>query len=142
MNAELPVDNIMTRPVVTIKPETQLNRIHDLFEENRFHHLVVMDHGQVVGMVSKSDYLKVQYMVSHGWNGQSGVQDRYADLRAKHIMTPNPLQVELGDSIGLAADIFRANHLHALPVMDGEELAGILTAHDLLNYAFKEPIDL
>jgi acetoin utilization protein AcuB len=57
---------------------------------------------------------------------------------AGDIMSREPLKIESADTIGLAADIFRANALHALPVVDDGELVGIVTSHDLLNYAYSE----
>jgi acetoin utilization protein AcuB len=60
----------------------------------------------------------------------------YKEMRAEDIMSTNPLSLEPEDTIGLAADIFKANALHALPVVDEGELVGIVTTHDLLTFAF------
>jgi acetoin utilization protein AcuB len=55
-------------------------------------------------------------------------------------MTPEPIVVDPDDSIGLAADIFLVNTLHALPVVEDNRLVGIITTHDLLKYAFAEAV--
>ena len=75
-------------------------------------------------------------MLATTWSGETVWQDMYKEMRAEDIMTANPLSIESADTIGLAADIFRANALHALPVVDDGELVGIVTTHDLLTYAF------
>ena len=53
-------------------------------------------------------------------------------------MTKNPISVRSDDTLGLAADIFEANSFRALPVVDENELVGIVTPYDLMRYAFKD----
>lgn len=137
MDTSIPVSEIMTRQVVHIEPDTSIDELHRLFERNHFHHIPVLEHGRLVGIVSKTDYLKVRHVLAITWEGLTVVQDIYKDMTVSDIMTREPLKVESSDSIGLAADIFRANTLHALPVVDDGELVGIITPHDLLNYAFQ-----
>jgi CBS domain-containing protein len=33
------------------------------------------------------------------------------------------------------------NRFHCLPIVDDGELVGVITSHDLLAYAYKNPID-
>ena len=137
MDTSIPVSEVMTRQVVHVRPDTAIDELHAQFEKNTFHHIPVLDHGRLVGIISRSDYHKVRHVLAITWEGLTIVQDIYRDMTVSDIMTPNPLQVESSDSIGLAADIFKANTLHALPVVDDGELVGIITSHDLLNYAFQ-----
>ncbi|HJW28946.1 MAG TPA: CBS domain-containing protein [Saprospiraceae bacterium] len=133
------ISGIMTREVVTISPDTSLERVHEIFNTYRFHHLVVVDQDQAVkGIISKSDYHKVRHMMVNTWSGETVVQHLYGDMRARDIMTSHPLKIEPDDSIGLAADIFLSNQLHALPVVEENRLVGIVTAHDLLQHAYKD----
>lgn len=141
MNPNLPVAGIMTRQVVTISPEMSIGLVHEVFEKNTFHHLVVLDRTKVVGVISKSDYYQIRHMLSVSWGGEIRVQEWFADLCVCDIMTKKPVCIESSDTIGLAADIFLANRFHCLPVVDDGELAGVVTSHDLLAYAYKNPID-
>lgn len=77
-------------------------------------------------------------MLATTWSGETICQEMYKDMIAEDIMTRDPLIIEPADTIGLAADIFRANALHALPVVEDGELVGIVTSHDLLTYAYQE----
>ena len=43
------------------------------------------------------------------------------------------MTIEQDDNLGLAADIILANRFHALPVVDGVDLVGIITSHDLIR---------
>lgn len=137
MDSSKPVADIMTRNPITVKPTTKIDRIHDLFETHTFHHIPVVEHLKLVGIISKTDYLKIRHMLATTWGGITICQDLYQDMCAADIMTPEPLKLEPADTIGLAADIFRANALHALPVVEDGELVGIVTSHDLLFYAYQ-----
>jgi len=141
MNPNLPVADIMTRQVVTIHPDMSISLVHEIFERNTFHHLLVLEHNKVVGVISKSDYYQVRHMLSVSWGGEIRVQEWFADLCVRDIMTQNPVCIESSDTIGLAADIFMVNRFHCLPVVDDGELVGVITSHDLLAYAYKNPID-
>jgi CBS domain-containing protein len=135
-DTSIPVADIMTKEPVFVKPETPIDKIHHLFEAHNFHHIPVMAHGRLVGIISKTDYLKIRHMLATTWSGETICQDMYTEMTAEDIMSANPLTVESADTIGLAADIFKANTLHALPVVDDGELVGIVTTHDLITYAF------
>jgi CBS domain-containing protein len=140
MDTSIPVANIMTRNIVTVTPATPVERIHDLFEQHAFHHIPVLSNGRLVGIISRVDYLKIRHMLAITWGGETICQDLYKKMTAEDIMTPDPLQIEPADTIGLAADIFKSNRLHALPIVENGELVGIVTSHDLLSYAYQENI--
>jgi len=137
MDTSRPVAEIMTRNLVVVKPDATIDRVHDLFEANHFHHIPVVDHNELVGIISKTDYLKIRHMLATTWSGETICQDMYKDMCAADIMSREPLRIESADTIGLAADIFKANALHSLPVVDDGELVGIVTTHDLLTYAYQ-----
>lgn len=141
MNPNLPVAGIMTRQVVTIQPDVSISHVHDIFQKNSFHHLLVVKHNKVHGVISKSDYYQIRHMLSVSWGGEICVQEWFADLKVRDIMTKDPVCIESSDTIGLAADIFMVNQFHCLPIVDDEELVGVITSHDLLAYAYKNPVD-
>lgn len=138
MDTTKPVSEIMTRSLVIVKSEDTIDKIHQLFESHSFHHIPVVDHNKLVGIISKTDYVKIRHMLATTWSGETICQDMYKDMCAGDIMSREPLKIESADTIGLAADIFRANALHALPVVDDGELVGIVTSHDLLTYAYQD----
>ncbi|MDH3397551.1 MAG: CBS domain-containing protein [Acidimicrobiia bacterium] len=51
------VEAVMTRDVTTITPDTRLGAAAALFAENSFHHLPVVENGELVGMVTPADVL-------------------------------------------------------------------------------------
>ncbi len=128
MRTEVPVREIMTAKVITVQTTDTVTKVEDLWSTNPIHHLVVLDDGKVIGIVSKSDLMK-----AYGPNG-AGIDNPDKALRVEDIMVSNPMVVEPDDTIGLVADIMLANKFHSLPVVEDGELKGIVTNHDLIKF--------
>ncbi len=127
----------MTTNLITVSPDANIRDIQDLFEVNNFHHLPVVEKGEIlVGIISREDFFKLAYIFSLRTTGKTWSEKEYKSLKASDIMTKNPLVLDPEDSIGLAADIFLANRFHALPIVDESQLVGMVTTHDLLLYSF------
>ena len=80
MDSSKPVSTIMTRTLVVIKPNDPIEVVHNLFEKNNFHHMPVVDHNKLVGIVSKTDYLKIRHMLATTWSGEAVCQEMYKDM--------------------------------------------------------------
>lgn len=139
MNPDIPLSEIMTQNLITVNPDTPIAQIHEIFGTYTFHHIPVLDKGMLIGIVSKQDFLQVRHALRHSWDGELTNDDWYQNFVAEDIMTEYPMHLSPDDSVGLAADIFLANKFHALPILDDTELVGIVTAHDLISYAFASP---
>ena len=57
-SADTPVRDIMTAQVITVQPETTVERCMQIMTERRVRHLPVTEGGLVVGMVSIGDLVK------------------------------------------------------------------------------------
>lgn len=121
------VEDWMSKNIIAIDPEVHINKVREMFEEFDVHHLLVVRGGKLLGIISTHDLLKC-------YNDSGEV---FGGTLAQDVMTRNPLSIDTSDSVGLAADIILANKFHALPVLDGDELVGIITNHDLIKFAFK-----
>jgi len=56
--SEIKVTEVMTRDVITCKPEDDLTRILGVMTRHRVRHLPVLDHGRMIGLVSIGDAVK------------------------------------------------------------------------------------
>ena len=54
-------------------------------------------------------------------------------------MTARPITVSPEDTVMRAGHLLKENHFHHLPVVAGEELAGIVTDTDIRNTTLEEP---
>lgn len=138
MNIQTPVSEIMTRQLFTVHAEDRVTKVKALFEENNIHHIPVVDEiDQLLGIISKEDFFRLSYHISLDTGGKEFSGKWYNNTNADEIMTKYPVSLDPDDTVGLAADIFMANQFHALPVVDNDQLIGIVTTHDVLLFAFQ-----
>ncbi len=115
---------LMTRPVEVISPHASVATAERRLRVKAIHHLVVVEHGVVVGLVS-ADILR-----SRQADGAKRVED--AMLRNIALATPDMTVRE-------AVELVTPGHLQtALPVISANRLVGIVTVSDLLHLAGRE----
>lgn len=143
MNPNTLIKEVMTTKLITISPEEKIKKLKSLFEVNNFHHLLVVDQRNgLIGVISKEDFYKFTYTLTLETTGKTWSTIKYDTICAKDIMTKSPFVLDPDDTVGLAADLFLANKFHALPVVEVNDLVGILTTFDLLKYSFKPAINI
>jgi len=65
------IHEVMTSPLISISPEQTIFECAQLMSEHHIHHLPVMDtDGNVVGMISATDFLVVAEALGHGEEDQ------------------------------------------------------------------------
>ena len=57
MNVLAPVKSLMTTNLITVNPDDKLIKIKEIFEKNKIHHIPVVSYKQIVGLVSKTDFV-------------------------------------------------------------------------------------
>ncbi len=140
MNVLAPVKTIMTTSLVTVNPSDKITVIKEIFENNNIHHLPVVRFREMVGMISKSDFL--HFLRGFSRNDEDRFVN-YARLRvytAEDIMTTGLAKLSPDERINVALEIFMANRFHAIPVVDGKELVGIVTTFDIIKELASEEI--
>jgi acetoin utilization protein AcuB len=142
MNLLAPVSTIMTTKLITLTPDDKVEKAKEIFEAHPIHHLPVVRYKQIVGMVSKSDLLSFIHGFSTAQDGKYMENVRLKAWKVEDIMTKRLAKVEVTDSIRTVLDVFLLNKFHALPVMDGEDLAGIVTTHDIIKLWSAQPVSL
>lgn len=143
MNPNKPIRSIMTTLLTSVSATTKIKDIQDIFSKNEFHHLPVVEDGlKLVGIISRKDFEKFNYLMSMKTTGKTWTTKSMASLCANDIMTKSVVSLDPDDSIGLAADIFLANKFHSIPVVEDDILKGIVTTYDLLKYSFDSPVEV
>ncbi|MDY0260457.1 MAG: CBS and ACT domain-containing protein [Desulfovibrio sp.] len=135
----MPVQNWMTTDVVSVTPETSLLKVGKLMKDHHVRRLPVLDDaGRVVGIISDRD-------VRDASPSKATTLDMYemhyllAELKAKNIMTPNPLTVKPSDTVEQAALLMLDHKVGGLPVVEENgTLVGIISDHDV----FKALVDI
>ena len=52
------IDKLMSKNVVTIEMDDSLSVVKEIFDNTRFHHLLVVEAGKLFGVISDRDLLK------------------------------------------------------------------------------------
>jgi len=132
MNLLTPVSELMTKDLITVNPEDKLMVIKKIFDNNRIHHIPVVRFRKIVGIISKTDLLFFMKGMGMPRHADALNEGRLLVTRAQEIMTTGLATLESTARINVALEVFRENILHALPVIENDELVGILTTHDII----------
>ncbi len=111
-----PVRNWMTRAPVSVTPQTPVAEVTRLMRSEGIRHVVVVDGGHLVGIVSDRD-----------------VRGAARDATAAAIMTEIVLTVAPETPLTDAARALLERRIGALPVLDGDRVVGILSQADALE---------
>ena len=85
--------------------------------------LLVMDQGQMLGIVSERDYARKVIL-----KGRSS-----ADTPVREIMTASVLTVAPGDSVNHCMKVVTDKRVRHLPVVEGGKVIGVLSIGDLVK---------
>jgi CBS domain-containing protein len=126
------VDDRMTRDVRTLEPNDKLSIADELMKIGNFRHVVVVDDGEVVGVVSHRDIFYGALAWSLG-QGTSAHQRALESLPVKNVMHGEVTTVAPDTSLSSAARTMLERRVGCLPVVENERLVGILTEGDFLS---------
>jgi len=112
----------MTANPTEIGVETTLDVAADMCRANGIRHLPVVEAGQLLGILSDRDLRRAR-----------GV-GRRGDMPVDEILEASPITIERETTLEEAARTMLERKISALPVLDEEELVGILTLTDLLDH--------
>lgn len=135
-----PVSGYMSKKLHTVLPTDSLAEVHKIFEEHNIHHVPVVRGLKLVGIVSKTDYLKAFHSSRLEDPAKAAAADAemLGKFKVEDLMTKHVVKVSDDDKLGVAAEIFLENYIHAVPVVNAnEELVGIVTSYDVLYACFK-----
>ena len=126
------ISTIMTKDVITVDMDTSLKTICAIFDEGKFHHLLVVEDDKMFGVISDRDVLKA---ISPFLDTLAEQARDLSTLkkRAHQIMTRKPLTITKDVELKDAARIMLRENISCLPVVSRYgEIEGIVTWKDLL----------
>ena len=141
------VEDIMTPSPQVVGPETSLKEVAELLAGNGISGLPVVENGDVLGIVSKSDIVAQEQQAKSELLQRGGLLERFRALaktqprpRAKveprtacEAMSAPPLTVEPHVSAVGAAWLMTEHDVNRLPVVWNGRLVGIVTRTDLVR---------
>lgn len=142
MDRNTKVGQVMTTQLVTLSPNDTMDKAQDIFRKRNIHHIPIVQNNKVLGIISKTDYLKILHGFTLFKTQKSELYNNaiLRSLLTSEVMTKQVATLHPDDTVEVAAGFFKENLFHALPIVDEEgDLVGIITTYDLINLAFDIP---
>ena len=123
----------MTKPAITIRPETSMPDALDLMRKEHIRRLpVVNKHGELVGIVTEADLQKASPSEATSLSIYE-VTYLLSKLTIERIMTRKVITVAEDTPLEDAARIMADNGIGGLPVMRAKEVVGMITETTLFR---------
>jgi acetoin utilization protein AcuB len=122
MNFTAPVSQFMTSKLITLAPGDTIGMAIDLFRKHRIHHILVVRHKTLQGIISTFDV-----------NLRHSNDSNFLNEKVENIMTTGIATLASTDRLNVAIQLFSENLFHAIPVVDNDEVVGILTTLDIMK---------
>ena len=117
------IKNVYSKNLITINQNADLNSAEDMMNNYNIRHLpVVDDDSNLVGLISKSDFVALKY-----------VDSRLKAYTVKMFMSSPVKVVHKTTSVKKVAQLFIDKKINSVLVADEDEVIGILTSEDLIR---------
>jgi acetoin utilization protein AcuB len=126
------LSEIMNRDLVTVDKQASLRRARRILDQHRIRHLLVVDEKRLVGIVTDRD-LRQAAPSSKSPLTISERQEFMDELKVLEVMSRKLITASPTTTIREAARVMVREKIGCLPVVDGNQLVGIVTQTDLLE---------
>ena len=109
--------------VWSIAPNSMVIDAIQLMADKNVGALPVVDNGELVGIISERDYTRQVSL-----KGKSS-----KDTPVREIMTPEPVTVNVTDSVSECMRMMTDSRIRHLPVMEGKKMVGLVSIGDLVR---------
>ena len=119
--SRLHISSVMVKDVFTVPQTMQLDEVARLMLENGIGSVPVMEDDEMVGIVSKADFVTLAVGIA------------FDKIAVKEIMTKGLIAVSPTERLVHARRQMKDNHIGRLPVVDEDVLEGMVTSKDLMR---------
>jgi len=132
MEVEMHAKDLMTTPVVTLKPDAHLKDVAAIFVQRGINAAPVVEDGRLVGIVSEADLSPLE----------AGSDQRFATVprerkplprTVREVMTRSVFTVSRDADAAQAARLMLRHNLKSVPVVIGDQVVGMISRRDLLR---------
>ena len=137
--------DVMTRPVISVEPDTSVQQAAQLMLQRRISGLPVIDKsGRLVGIVSEADFLRraetgtqrrrarwLEFLMGPGQLADDYVHTH--GRKVEEVMTPDPQTVAEDAQLDEVVQVMEKRRIKRLPVMRGNQVVGIVSRANLLH---------
>lgn len=128
---EQTVDDYMTREIKTVSRDVAMDELNDLFAADDFNAYPVIDQTQMVGLVTKFDFLKCFALTL------TSMVPRYDELMKRtvsDVMIREFIYVNATTKLVRVLQLMVEHRLRSIPVLGaGQRLVGIISREDVMR---------
>jgi CBS domain-containing protein len=136
---------IMTRPVITVTPETTIVDAANLMLQRHVSGMPVLDEaGKLVGIVSEGDFIRrseigtgrkrgrwLRFILGPGKQASDFVHEH--GRKVGEVMTKSPLTITEDTALAEIVQLMEKNNVKRLPVVRSDKVVGIVSRANLLQ---------
>jgi acetoin utilization protein AcuB len=133
MGAAVSIKKIMSTKLVTVNLDDTLDTVKAIFDNLKFHHLLVIEERKLLGVVSDRDLLKA--LSPNIGSSRESYQDLASlNKRVHQIMTRRPVVLQESATVDNAIYLFNTHSISCLPVVDANNKpVGIVSWRDIMK---------
>ena len=119
------VGQFMSTDLFTVRPSDLIDFAASVMDWRHIRHVPVEDdNGRLVGLVTHRDLLR---LIS------AGRQEKTGSITVADVMVREPLTISPASDTLAAIKLMREHRVGCLPVVEGDQLVGIVTSYDFLD---------
>ena len=126
------LSEIMNRGLITVDKHASLRRARRILDQHRIRNLLVMDGKRLVGIVTDRD-LRQAAPSSKSPLTTSEREEFMDELKVAEVMSRKLITASPDTTVREAARVMVSEKIGCLPVVNGNQLVGIVTETDLLE---------
>jgi acetoin utilization protein AcuB len=132
------LSEIMQTRVVTVDMDSSLWEVKMIFDNTKFHHLLVTENKRLIGIVSDRDYLKAA-SPNLGTAAETQKDTATLNKRAHLIMTRKLHTLTKDNTITDAVALFNNQNISCIPIVDADQkVEGIISWRDIMSLMYKK----
>ncbi len=125
------IEAIMSTNLITLPPSATLAEARSLMQDNRIHHLPVVEGDKLVGLITLTNVLAA----TDSFLRDDSSRIHANDIGIKDAMVTDVATVDVNASLRHAALFLEKHKIGCLPVLDDDKLVGIITDTDFVAVA-------
>jgi CBS domain-containing protein len=114
--------------IVSVEPDTRLSAAIKLLGERKIGAVLVMDSGQIEGILSERDIVRVL-----GERGASAL-----DQPVSEVMTRKVISCRQNDTVAAIMEMMTTGKFRHLPVVEGDRVVGLISIGDIVKWRVQE----
>ncbi len=127
------ITDVMTKRVVTVDMDDSLKVAKEIFDNVKFHHLLVVQATKLQGVLSDRDLLKA--MSPYLGSAAESNRDRSTlDRKIHQLMSRQPVTLTESATLDDAIEVFNTRRFSCIPIIDEQHVpVGIVSWRDVLR---------